>query len=420
MSRVLVLSPHRIPLAPCTPARARWLLSQKKAAVVRRFPFTLGLVQEPSRTRVPPLRLKIDPASTTPGLAMVDDATGQVIWAGELTHRGQPVREGLHRRRAWRRSRRQRHTRYRARRVDNRRRRDGWLPPALESRLANGLTWLTRLGRCGPVGAISRELVKVDPQLLHNPEITGGASQPGELAGYELRPSLLAKFGHRCAYGGTTPVPLEGEPIIPRSRGGSDRVSNLTIACHSWNQAKDNPTAAELGHPQVQAQARAPLRDAAALNAPRWALYHRLQATPLPIETGSGGRTTYHRTRRGLPKTPWLDAAGVGASTPGVLHTTGIVPLLSAAQGRHSRQMCRTNRFGFPDTAPKATSGVGGFRTGDLVRAVVPPSSSKAGTYVGRMAIRATGSCNLTTAGGTIEGIHVRHCLPLQRGDGYR
>ena len=207
MSRVLVLSPQRIPLAPCTPARARWLLSQKKAAVLRRFPFTLVLVQEPSRTSVPPIRLKIDPGSKTTGLALVNDATGQVIWAGELTHRGQQVREGLQRRRACRRSRRQRHTRYRARRFDNRRRRDGWLPPSLESRMANLLTWVTHLCRCCPVGAISLELVKFDTQLLQNPEITSVAYQQGELAGYEIRQYLLEKFGHRCAYCGTTTFP---------------------------------------------------------------------------------------------------------------------------------------------------------------------------------------------------------------------
>ena len=87
--------------------------------------------------------------------------------------------------------------------------------------------------------------------------------------------------------------------------------------------------------------------------------------------------------------------------------------------GRHSRQMCRTNAFGFPDKAPKATSVVGGLRTGDLVRAVVPASSVKGGIYVGRLAVRATGSCNVKTARETIEGIHVRYCQPLQRGDGY-
>jgi hypothetical protein len=82
--------------------------------------------------------------------------------------------------------------------------------------------------------------------------------------------------------------------------------------------------------------------------------------------------------------------------------------------------MCRTNGAGFPDKAPKATSVVGGLRTGDIVRAVVPAPSTKAGVYVGRLAIRATGFCNLTTSHGVTQGIHVRYCQPLHRGDGYK
>jgi hypothetical protein len=97
----------------------------------------------------------------------------------------------------------------------------------------------------------------------------------------------------------------------------------------------------------------------------------------------------------------------------------GVMPLLITAMGRHSRQMCRTNAAGFPDKKAKATSVVGGLRTGDLVWASVPTSSVMAGVSVGRLAIRATGSGNVMTARGTIEGIHVRYCQPLQRGDGY-
>jgi hypothetical protein len=81
--------------------------------------------------------------------------------------------------------------------------------------------------------------------------------------------------------------------------------------------------------------------------------------------------------------------------------------------------MCRTNAFGFPDKAPKATSVVAGMRTGDLVRAVVSATSTKAGVYVGRLAVRATGSCNITTSAGTVQGIHIRYCRPLHRADGY-
>ena len=98
----------------------------------------------------------------------------------------------------------------------------------------------------------------------------------------------------------------------------------------------------------------------------------------------------------------------MGASTPERLAVRGIAPLLITALGRHRRQMGRTTPAGFPDKAPKATSMVGGLRTGDLVRAVVPASSVKAGVSVRRLAIQATGPCHVQTARGTLAGIHVR------------
>ena len=150
-----------------------------------------------------------------------------------------------------------------------------------------------------------------------------------------------------------------------------------------------------------------------------FALYERLKGCGLPLETGTGGLTKWNRVQQGLPKTHWLDASCVGQSTPTRLRWKEVVPLVITAMGRHSRQMCRVNDVGFPDKAPKATSVVGGFRTGDLVRAVVRPPSTKVGVYVGRIAIRATGYCNIKTAQETVQGIHVRYCQPIHRGDGY-
>jgi 5-methylcytosine-specific restriction endonuclease McrA len=237
------------------------------------------------------------------------------------------------------------------------------------------------------------------------------------LAGYEVREYLLEKWGRNCAYCGATDRPLQVEHSVPQARHGPDRISNLTLACTTCNDAKGDRTAEEFGYPQIQAQQ--PLRDAAAVNATRWALYHQLSALGLPLETGAGGQTKWNRTRRDLPKAHWTDAAYVGASTPAILDMRGVVPLAMRAMGRQSRQMCRTNAAGFPDKAPKATSRVAGCRTGDMVRAVVPSSRAQAGVPVGRIAIRATGSCNLTTTTGTVQGIHVRYCQPLPRGDGY-
>jgi hypothetical protein len=98
------------------------------------------------------------------------------------------------------------------------------------------------------------------------------------------------------------------------------------------------------------------------------------------------------------------------------------VPLLTTATDRHSRQLCRTDAFEIPRTIPrtaaKATSVVGGQRTGDLVRAMLPAPSATAGTFVGRLAVRATGSCLVFTPSSVVQGIPVRSYRPRQRGDG--
>src|SRR6516225_7482989 len=168
MSLVFVVDQQQKPCSPVHPGRARYLLTHGRAAVYRRFPFTL-ILREGEPTEEPePLRLKIDPGSQTTGLALLNDATGQVVWAAELTHRGQQVKARLDQRRACRQSRRQRHTRYRPARFLNRRRRAGWLPPSFESRISNTLTWVHRLRRWCPLGALSLELVKFDTQLMQN------------------------------------------------------------------------------------------------------------------------------------------------------------------------------------------------------------------------------------------------------------
>jgi hypothetical protein len=217
MSHVLVIDQERQPCAPIPPGRARFLLTATRAAVWRRYPFTIVLKEGAASDEPMLLRLKIDPGSTTTGLAAVNDTTGQVVWAAELCHRGQQVQQRLDQRRACRRSRRSRHTRYRPARYRparyrparyrparylNRRRRAGWLPPSLESRSANVMTWVERLRRYAPIGALALELVKFDAQLLQNAEISGIDYQQGELAGYEVREYLLEKFQRRCAYGG--------------------------------------------------------------------------------------------------------------------------------------------------------------------------------------------------------------------------
>lgn len=424
MSRVLIVDAERRPLMPCTSARARILLAQGKAAVWRRFPFVLILKQANAGAVTVPLRVKLDPGSQTTGVAVVNDATGEVVWASELTHRGDQVHKELTTRRRVRRSRRLRHTRYRRARFANRRRSQAWLPPSLLSRVDNILTWVARLSRWCPLGAISVELVRFDMQLLQHPDITGLEYQRGTLFGTELRQYLLTKWDHRCAYCLATGVPLEIDHILPQSRGGSDRVANLLIACHACNQQKSDQFLEDFlrDRPEVltriQAQRKAPLKDAAGVNSTRWAIYERLRALGLPLETGSGGRTKWNRQMQGLPKAHWIDAACCGTSTPRSLILNRVRPWLIGAKGRQKRQMVNVDEHGFPVGKAKGPSRVWGFQTGDMVRAVVT-KGKKSGTYVGRVAIKTDGYFKMTGAFGMVEGIHARYCTAIQRNDGY-
>jgi 5-methylcytosine-specific restriction endonuclease McrA len=413
---VFVLDRQKQPMDPCHEARARELLRKGRATVFRCHPFTIMVLDRDSGN-VASHRLKFDPGSKTTGIAIVQEETERVVFAAELTHRGQDIRDALLARRASRRSRRQRHTRYRKARFDNRRRSDGWLAPSLVHRVLTTLTWARRLARFCPIAAISMELVRFDTQLMENAEIGGVAYQQGELAGYEVREYLLEKWGRKCAYCGKQNAPLQVEHLVPKARDGSSRVSNLALACEACNLKKGNRTAAEYGFGHLMAQAKAPLKDAAAVNSVRWALYSALGALGFPLEAGTGGRTKWNRSRLSLAKSDWADAACVGRSTPDRLAARPGSVLLIAAKGHGSRQMCRTDKYGFPSRHVPRQKRWFGFRTGDLVKAVVP-SGTYRGSHIGRVAIRTSGSFNIATVKQMVRASY-RYCQIMQFADGY-
>jgi 5-methylcytosine-specific restriction endonuclease McrA len=424
MSNVFVLDQKKTPQSPVHPGWARKLLSSGKAKVFTYYPFTIILKEVVESPGVQPLRVKLDPGSKTTGIAIVDDTSGKVVFAAELTHRGSAIKAALDDRRASRRSRRQRQTRYRAARFNNRAKPKGWLAPSLMSRVCNVETWVKRLQRLSPIGAISMELVRFDLQQMENPEISGIDYQQGTLQGYEVREYLLNKWNRMCAYCGKKDIPLQVEHIHPRAKQGTNRISNLCLACEPCNVKKGTQDIKDFlaKKPEILkrilAQAKAPLRDASAVNSTRWALLQRLKALGLPIECGSGGLTKFNRVTRNLEKAHWRDATCVGKSTPETVQVIGVKPLLIKATGSGTRQMCRMDRYGFPRTGPKQAKNVKGFQTGDSIRAVVT-TGVNAGTYVGKVAVRATGSFNITTKDRTVQGISHRFCTILHHCDGY-
>src|SRR5574343_794382 len=425
MNSVFVLSNTKKPLMPCRPARARKLLTAGRAAVYRLHPFTI-ILNDRDDGETQPVEVKVDPGSKATGIALVGNFEQQgavVLFGANLNHRGQAMKNSLESRRSLRRTRRSRKTRYRQARFLNRARKAGWLPPSVESRVVNTESVINKLAARCPITSASVELVKFDTQAMVNPEISGTEYKRGELAGYEVREYLLEKWNRTCAYCGKKDVSLQGEHIHPKALGGSNRVSNLAMACQPCNQDKGSKPVTEFLHgkpdvlQQVLAQAKAPLKDAAAVNSARWALANRLKKRWMVI-CGTGGRTKFNRTRQHYAKDHWIDAACVGESGEQVTIRERMKPLTITAKGRGSHQVVRTDKYGFPRGKAGRIKRIHGFSTGDIVKLVMA-KGKYVGTYIARLAgIRLTGTMDIKTAAGTV-GASWKNFTLIQRNDGF-
>lgn len=434
---VLVLDNQKQPLMPCRSARARQLLRDGKAAVFRRYPFTI-ILKDRVGGDTQPLSLNVDPGSKTTGIALVAEyQRGQcAVLAIHIGHRGQQIKSALDSRRAIRRSRRNRKTRYRAPRFLNRTRPKGWLAPSIISRVHNVDTWAKRLMRLAPIVSANVETVRFDTQIMENPSMAGMDYQQGSLFGWELREYLLYRHKHTCAYcdGLTGDAVLEKEHIVPRALGGSNRLANHVIGCRTCNEDKGSlhpntwaqlclqrgerlNTARAKNMQHILAGYRPSLKDAAAVNATRYAVGRVIKRLIPDTQFWSGGRTKKNRSDQGYPKDHWIDAACIGEAGNDVRLRCSTV-LSANAKGHGSRQMCRVDKYGLPRTSAKTTSVVKGFKTGDMVAATVP-AGKKQGVYVGRVAVRSNGFFNIQTQTGVVQGISHKHCRILQRSDGY-
>ena len=415
---VFVLDANKKPLSPCHEAVARKLLKQGKAAIFRRYPFTIILKKAVGDTKnKQEYRLKIDYGSKHTGLAILQN--NNVIWLAQIDHRTD-IKKKLDERRMFRRSRRNRKIRYRKPRFLNRRKTEGWIPPSLESRVNNIKTWVNRLQKLIPLTHISYENVKFDTQLMQNPEISGIEYQQGTLQGYEIREYLLEKFGRKCCYCSKENVPLEIEHIIPKSRGGTNRLDNLCLACHECNQKKGNMTAEEFGYPDIQKQVKPTLKDASVINYTRWKVYDVLCNSGLEVECGTGALTKMNRIKLGLPKEHYFDACCVGQSTPDKLYFKTKDVLYIKAKGRGSH--CRTNldKYGFPRGYLARQKYFFGFQTGDMVKAEIPKGKYK-GIWYGEVACRKSGSFDIKDKEGqrVVQGVNHKYFSVVQRFDGY-
>ncbi len=231
---------------------------------------------------------------------------------------------------------------YRKPRFKNRRKPEGWLAPSIQHKLDTHIKMIDKVKEILPVTQINIEVATFDTQKMQNPEIQGIEYQQGELKGYEIKEYLLEKWGRKCAYCEKKDVPLEVEHIVPRSRGGSDRVSNLTISCKKCNQKKGNKTAEEFGYPKIQEKANKPLKATAFMNNVRWKLINQLKEQGDTVSHTYGYITKYNRSKLGLAKSHINDAFVIAGGTDQKRCKPFIVE-----QTRRNNRSIQTNRKGF-------------------------------------------------------------------------
>ncbi len=328
---VYVLNMRGEPLMPTTPGKAKKLLKQGKAKVVKRTPFTIQLKYATGENKQP-IRLGIDSGYSAVGFSAVSEE--KELIAGEVVVRKDIPRK-LTERRANRRNRRNKLW-YRESRFQNRKKNES-LAPSMNHRMQTHIALIEKLKRILPITSIVVEVASFDTQKMVNPEIAGVEYQQGELQGYEIREYLLEKYQRKCAYCGKTDVPLEIEHIIPRSRDGNSRVSNLAISCHRCNQEKGNKTAEEFGHPEVQEQAKQSLKAAAFMNSMRWMLVNQLNCGHT-----YGYITKHNRIKLGMEKSHVNDAFVIASGT---CQTRAI--LYTVKQNRRNNRALQINRKGF-------------------------------------------------------------------------
>ena len=304
---VYVLSQNGQPLMPTeNHAKVRVFLKQGKAKVVQRCPFTIQLLYE-STTHTQKINLGIDAGSKTIGISATTDS--KVLYEAEVVLRNDIV-ELLSGRRALRRSRRNRKTRYRKPRFDNRKKPDGWLAPSIRQKIETHVTVVENITKILPMTKIIVETASFDIQKIKNPEIEGAEYQHGEqLDFWNVREYVLSRDGHtcQCCKGKSKDNILNVHHIESRKTGGN-APNNLITLCETCHKAyhKGIITLPKEIHRGMR------FRDAAFMGVMRWAFYDRLKElyNLLGVEVINtyGYITKNTRITYDLPKEHYVDA----------------------------------------------------------------------------------------------------------------
>lgn len=415
---VLVIDKRKRPCNAISEAYARILLYSKQAVIHKRFPFTIRLKNDSAVLKDNSYIVKLDPGSRTTGVAITNDK-GSVVMLAELEHRGHVIKKNLDSRRAIRRLRRNRKTRYRASRFNNRTRLDSWLAPSVKSRADNVINFVKKYKKFLNINKVMIENVSFDvAQMSSGTKLWGSDYQQGALCQKELRSFIFSRSNSQCVYCGAKAEEIDH--VVARSNGGTNSTYNLVASCRSCNEKKSNLGLKAFGKlmnkDYSHLKPKALPKHASIVQSARNYMIKEISKLVADTKSYDAWLTKYNRDELGLPKQHYYDALSVGNVQDYKFLTDKVLTI--SAKGRGSRQMCRMDRFGFPRTSPKGSKSVKGFQTGDIVKAIVP-QGLKRGEYLGRVAVRSSGYFDIEANDKLIQGIGYKYCRIVQRSDGY-
>lgn len=292
------------PLMPCSQRKARLLLKEGKTKIIDYKPFTIQLLQATGET-TQEVHLGVDTGAKHIGIAATSE--DKVLIKGEIE-----LRDGIHEsmisRSMLRRNRRNRNLRHRPTRYLNRKRKDRWLPPTVQSKLDATFMWIDKFSKLLPNPILHIEVGKFDTQKMINPDITNEEYQNGQCTGYyDVRYFVFARDNYTCQVCKKRNKILNTHHIIYKSKGGTDRADNLITVCADCHTSENHKAGGILYNWMIKHKKVKQYKEATFMNIVRKRTFEKY---PNAIIT-YGSETSPYRKELGLDKTHYNDAIAI-------------------------------------------------------------------------------------------------------------
>lgn len=298
---VFVLNHHGEPLMPCKPSKARKLLNNGKAKLVKQTPFTIQLLFGSSGYKQE-ISLGVDAGTKHIGFSATTST--KVLLEGEVRLRTD-IQDLLATRRAMRSARRSRKTRYRQARFLNRKKPKGWLAPSVQHKVDAHLKLVRMIHRLLPIKHLTIEVAQFDIQKIKSPDISGDLYQKGDQLGFwNVREYVFFRDKHICQHckGKSKDKILNVHHIESRHTGG-DAPDNLLTLCETCHKKIHKENLEHL----FQRKSRS-FRDATQMTVMRWFIYNAVKETYPYVKLTYGFLTKNIRIQNGLEKRHAVDA----------------------------------------------------------------------------------------------------------------